>query len=429
MQGAWRNELLKVLAILIAGGLIGGMYNYIGRGVLVAALLVLGWHLWKLFRFEQAVLNNQFDAFQLGEGIWQGIVSRITYQRQKARRRKREYAQLIKEIRKSTNAMPDAAIILDQNYEIVVCNKASAELLGLRVKKDRGQRIDNFLRHPSFTRYLESDKLKKGVEIPSPINEGDWIFCRLVPYGTGQWLLLVRDISERQKMTTMRKDFVANASHELRSPLTVISGYLDSMAEDADIPDTWNGPVSQMRAQALRMDRIVEELLELSKLESPDTEQRPIPLDVEAILLSARKGYLDRQGTAEITVDASSDKRLLGIGAEIESVVSNLLSNAVRHTDEGDQIRLIWQASDTGADLVVSDTGEGIAEEHINRLTERFYRVDSGRCRDSGGIGLGLAIVKHALHRHDASLEIQSTHGEGATFICSFPENRLSDAA
>jgi two-component system phosphate regulon sensor histidine kinase PhoR len=191
----------------------------------------------------------------------------------------------------------------------------------------------------------------------------------------------------------MRREFVANASHELRSPLTVISGYLDTLAEDPDVPQAWRGPVAQMRSQATRMNNIVAELLELSRLEAAVGERLDQRVDVVALLASTRKAYAGTAKGPTLTVNCESRAQIVGRLAEIESVVTNLLSNAMRHTPPEGKVTLTWRNSPEGAELIVADTGEGIAEEHIPRLTERFFRVDSGRSRDDGGIGLGLAIV------------------------------------
>jgi two-component system phosphate regulon sensor histidine kinase PhoR len=223
----------------------------------------------------------------------------------------------------------------------------------------------------------------------------------------------------------MRRDFVANASHELRSPLTVVSGYLDALAEDTEIPADWVGPVGQMQVQARRMTQIVSELLELSGLEGGGRATRNEVVDMVGLLASAKKAYQGNADIAEIVIETDSSTQLRGDSTQIESVISNLLSNALRHTPADGQVTLSWRSGPDGADLVCTDSGEGIHEEHIPRLTERFFRVDRGRSRDDGGIGLGLAIVKHVLNRHDAELFISSGAGDGATFCCHFPARRL----
>jgi two-component system phosphate regulon sensor histidine kinase PhoR len=426
MPIAWRKLIVGLLLFLGAGTTIGWIYGYPERGLLVATLLALIWQVRQLLIFERALRTGDFDAFRYGEGIWEQLFSRYHFQHERGDRSKSSYRSLLKEIRKSTNAMPDGAIIIDANHEIVRCNKASKHLAGLKPKKDRGQRIDNIIRDPALTRLLQSEDQAHSIEIKSPIKDGNWLNCRIVPYGIDQKLVFLRDVTERMRLNRMRRDFVANASHELRSPLTVISGYLDAVADDPEIPGDWVGPVAQMQSQARRMTQIVKELLELSGLEGGSRATKDDIVDVAGLLASAKKEYAGRSDIAEIIVELESSAQLRGDSSQIESVISNLLSNAIRHTPEEGSVTLSWRSGPQGADLVVSDTGEGIAEEHIPRLTERFFRVDRGRSRDDGGIGLGLAIVKHVLSRHEAELFIASKSGEGATFCCHFPPARVA---
>jgi two-component system phosphate regulon sensor histidine kinase PhoR len=429
MPIAWRKLLVGLLLLIAAGGIIGWLYGRPVLGLLIAALAALVWQVRQLLAFDRALRTDDFDSFRHGEGIWQQIFARFAYERDRSQKHKNRYRDLLREIRKSTNAMPDAAVIIDANNEIVTCNKAAKRLAGLKPKKDRGQRVDNILREPALTALLQDEKYSRSVDIVSPVHEGDWLNCRVVPYGADQKLLLLRDITERITLNKMRRDFVANASHELRSPLTVISGYLDSLAEDESIPADWAQPIEQMRAQAQRMNRVVAELLELSRLESGGRAATDNIVDVPALLDAARRTYAGRQDVPTIAVDVETGLLLRGNSSQIESVVNNLLSNAVRHTEAGGEVVLTWRSRGTGGELVVADTGEGIPAEQIPRLTERFFRVDRGRSRDDGGVGLGLAIVKHALGRHEAELLISSDLGAGSEFTCRFPPQRVVMAA
>ena len=239
-------------------------------------------------------------------------------------------------------------------------------------------------------------------------------------------LLLIQDITERRRLSAMRREFVANASHELRSPLTVVSGYLDTLVEDADVPDSWRKPCEQMQQQTMRMNKIIGELLELSRLESSGAAPADQAVDICGLLSAARKSHQDVEAQATVEVDCESRAQLTGSAVEIESLIDNLLSNALRYTPSDGSILLTWRVDDDAARLSVTDTGIGIEEEHIPRLTERFFRVDPGRSREQGGVGLGLAIVKHVLERHDAHLVIESTPGQGSRFSCLFPLSRIS---
>ena len=420
-----RKFVAGLIVFLAAGALVGWLYGEPLLGFLTAGFLALVWQVRQLLSFNKALHTGDFDPFRFGEGIWQQMYSRFTFERDRGSRYKKQHRQVIKEIRKSTNAMPDGAVILNDANEIIICNSAAKQLAGLKRKKDRGQRVDNILRDPKLTKLLDESISKQTVDIPSPVADGAWLNCRVVPYGIDQKLLLLRDVTERIVLNRMRRDFVANASHELRSPLTVMSGYLDTMADDKELVTTWAQPVRRMQEQAKRMTRIIAELLELSRLEGAGHASTDEIVDVAGLATSARKAWSGQADAPQIELEVESTAQLRGDIGEIESVITNLLSNAIRHTPPDGRITIAWRSGPEGADLVVSDTGEGIAEEHIPRLTERFFRVDRGRAREGGGVGLGLAIVKHVLGRHEAELAIESEPGIGSVFTCHFPPQRV----
>jgi two-component system phosphate regulon sensor histidine kinase PhoR len=425
MIASSRKFVAGLVALLAAGGLVGWIYGEPLYGFLIAGLVALLWQVRQLLLFDRATQTGDFESFRYGEGIWQQIYSRFNYERERGSRYKKLNRRFIKEIRRSTNAMPDGAVILDEKNEIVICNRAAKTLAGLKRKKDRGQRVDNILRDPALIRLLEANDATRTADIQSPVTDSSWLNCRVVPYGIDQKLLLLRDVTERIVLNRMRRDFVANASHELRSPLTVMSGYLDTMAEDKDLEATWSQPVRQMQEQAKRMTRIIAELLELSRLEGAGRASTDQIVDVAGLVTSARKAYIGRSGVPQIELELESAAQLRGDSSEVESVITNLLSNAIRHTPADGRITIAWRSGPSGADLVVSDTGEGIDEEQIPRLTERFFRVDRGRARVDGGVGLGLAIVKHVLGRHEAELDIVSEPDIGSKFTCHFPPQRV----
>lgn len=426
MSESARKLVINVVLFLLAGAVVGWLYGQTLWGLLAFALAALGWQVWQLLSFERALRTGNFDNFRVGESLWAQLFSRFRFEHERAARRKASYRRLLREVRKSTDAMPDGAVILDANNEIVSCNRAAGELGGLMRKKDKGQRIDNILRNPELAALVTGGDFDRSVEIPSPVHDGHWLNCRVVPYGAEQKLLIIRDVTERIRLAKMRRDFVANASHELRSPLTVISGYVDSLAEDEELPSQWVKPVQQMRSQSQRMNQILRELMELSRLESSGVAASDTGIDVAHLLAEAKNTFEGQADAASIVVEAEPRLKLLGNQAEIESVIVNLLSNALRHTPSDGQICLRWQSDNGAASLSVEDTGDGIQPEHIPHLTERFFRVDRGRSRDAGGVGLGLAIVKHALMRHEATLEISSEPGKGSQFRCVFPAVRIT---
>jgi two-component system phosphate regulon sensor histidine kinase PhoR len=252
-----------------------------------------------------------------------------------------------------------------------------------------------------------------------------YLALQVVPYGAGQSLLLARDVTRQMRLEAMRKDFVANASHELRTPLTVVSGYLDTMADDPGIDQGWAGPIRDMRAQAQRMNAIITDLLELSRLESTDGEAPRESIDVPRLLERLQRDALAMSARPHVLLELDTADGLFGAPHEIESAFTNLLVNGIKYTPAEGTVRMRWWSDEEGAHFAVIDTGIGISAEHIPRLTERFYRVDAGRSRGEGGSGLGLAIVKHALQRHGGWLDVHSAEGKGSDFTCHFPAQRI----
>jgi two-component system, OmpR family, phosphate regulon sensor histidine kinase PhoR len=284
------------------------------------------------------------------------------------------------------------------------------------------------VRQPQFARYFELGDYTNSIVLQPDMGVDTYLSMQLVPYGEGQHLLLVRDVSRQMRLENMRKDFVANASHELRSPLSVIAGYLETLAHDPALDKDLQAPVAEMRRQAGRMTSIIQDLLALSKLEESDESGGGELIDIAALLAVLRKDVIARPNhPKDVRVKIESHAMLRGDEPEIHSAFSNLVDNAAKYTPQEGSVEMRWWVDDEGGHFSVTDTGIGIPAEHIPRLTERFYRVDSGRSRATGGSGLGLAIVKHVLQRHGALLEIDSTLGAGSTFTCHFPAQRVSD--
>lgn len=417
------SRLLMLIAVAVAAGLaFGGLQFW-----LLAALAgVLSWHLFNVYRLERWLSLREGKLPRTAFGVWGQVYAGIYRLRSRHRQRKKRLGRVIKEFRKSSAALPDASVVLNPDREIIWLNRAATDLLGIR-KTDRGLRIEHILRDPEFVNYLRSGREGAPIDIRSPTRSGTHLALRLVPYGgEGQQLLLARDITDRKRLEKVRRDFVANASHELRSPLTVINGYLDSLSSDPDLPEDWRQPVLDMGHQAGRMQAIIEDLLTLSRLEAGAKTPVTDRVDVGGLLAMIRKDALslpERPATIDLHID--SQARLLGAENELYSAFSNLVSNAVKYTAASGRVEIGWSVDERGGHLTVADTGKGIPADAIPRLTERFYRADKGRDRISGGTGLGLAIVKHVLERHGATLEIESELGQGSRFTCHFPSERL----
>lgn len=425
MSAAAKKFLLILILFVTAVTAVGWMYGHWRFGLFVAVLVALLWQVRQLIYFERALRSDDADEFRYGDGLWSQLYSKFRFEQSRAVRRKANYRQLLREVRNSTNAMPDGTVILTADNEMVACNRAAKKLTGLKRSRDRGQNIEFIIRDPKLATLLAENISDQSVEIESPVSEGRWLDCRIVPYGAEQKLLLLRDVTERHQMRKIRRDFVANASHELRSPLTVITGYLDSFATDDELPRRWQRPMQQMQSQAVRMATVLQELLELSRLEGSEGAIAAQDIDVAELLQTVVREFNTPEQSTQIDVQISAQCHLSGIRSEIESVVVNLLSNAIRHSAADGKVTLSWRGAGNKVEIAVADEGEGIAANDVPRLTERFFRVDRGRGRDGGGIGLGLAIVKHILLRHDAKLIVKSEPGEGSEFICQFPAARI----
>jgi len=390
-----------------------------------ALALWLGVTLHKIYDLDRVLDGEQPQAIMETTGLWAELLARIERYKHKASDRKRKYHRLLRDVRESTGALRDAGIILNRRNEIKWFNSAATRLLGLEASRDTGQRIDNLIRHPDFIACL-SGVDDREILIPSPRDTASRLAVQLIPYSRHQRLAIFRDVTREFRLESTRRDFVANASHELRSPLTVLSGYLDAIVEDDGIPATWQGPLEEMRRQAGRMTSIISDLLELSRLESTESEAPRNLVDVSGSLRAIHAEFAEVVPGLSVTLEADDGIALLGDETQLHSVFYNLISNAVRFTPEHGRIEISWRPSPGGASFSVKDTGVGIPEELIPRVTERFFRVDPGRSRASGGTGLGLAIVKHVLHKHGATLSIESDLGQGSTFRCQFPADRVA---
>jgi two-component system phosphate regulon sensor histidine kinase PhoR len=427
---AWWFAAGRLLGTVLVGTGVGWLFGNTGLGLAIALILHLAWVLVHLFRLEWWLRHRSYaDPPDVG-GVWGEIIAQIVRLHRRKRFHKQRFVQLMRQLQRSTAALPDGVVILNAQREIVWFNRMAARLLNLRRTGDLGMRIEHLLREPEFVRYLAGGEYANPVVIRPSAGDDSYLSLQVAPYGDGQLLLLVRDVSRQMRLEAVRRDFVANASHELRSPLTVISGYLETLAQDPGVEADLQGPIAEMRRQAERMTAIIRDLLELSRLEETDEIVGGQAIDVAALVALLRKDVLARPvHPRDVRTRVESQAQLMGDEPEIHSAFSNLVDNAAKYTAPDGSIDIRWWVDEDGGHFAVSDTGMGIPPEHIPRLTERFYRVDAGRSRARGGSGLGLAIVKHVLQRHGATLEVQSTQGVGSTFTCHFPPERLAAQA
>lgn len=429
LRGVW-FVAARVAAVAASGVAVGLLIGHVWIGVCGALSIYLCLQLFRLHQLDFWLRHRSRMDPPDAAGLWGDVVALVVRVYRRKKFHKQRLVEIFRELRRSTASMPDGVVTLNRDNEILWFNRTASLLLGLKRRVDSGLRIGNLIRHPEFARYIADGQFSQPVTLQPNTTDGRSLSLQLVPYGDGQKLLLVRDVTRQSQLEAMRKDFVANASHELRSPLTVISGYLETLASDPGIDHDLRHPLDEMRRQADRMGGIVNDLLELSRLEADDGEVAGAPVDIAALIAVLRKDALSRpQHPTEVKISIESNQQIVGDEGQIHSAFANLVDNAAKYTPADGRIELRWWADDDGGHFSVTDTGIGIPAEHLPRLTERFYRVDAGRARSTGGSGLGLAIVKHALQRHGATLAIESIEGKGSTFSCHFPPRRLVDAA
>ena len=419
----WGAELWR-LAGALAAGAAGGLA--VGRpwfGLWMTTMALLAWHLWRGALFQRWLARGSGRLAREPGGLWGELYDRVLALRRRQQQRKRLLTAYLSRFRELTDALPDGAVVVRrEGGEIQWFNEAARRLLGLKAQ-DLGQRLDNLVRHPAFLACFRAAGPGGSAVLPAPVDGRRLLEATVVPYGTDLALVVFRDVTRIHRLERMRKDFVANISHELKTPITVLAGYLETLAEDDDgCARRWGGPLRQMREQVGRMQRIVEDLLLLSRLETDPSPPSEREVDVPALVRElVEEARALSGGRHAFSVEIQEGLHLRGSAAELRSAFANLLSNAVRYTPAGGRIAVRWRAEAEGARFEVEDTGPGIPAQHLPRLTERFYRVDVGRSRDTGGTGLGLAIVKHVLERHGARLEIWSEPGKGSRFACCFP--------
>lgn len=426
MSNPWLREMWRVLVMFAALLVPGLLFGAVAWFLLLGLLIYLGWHLYNLYLLQRWLVEGKRFHPPESHGVWDDVFERIYRLQKRNRKRKRNLGRMLKRFQTATAALPDATIVLGPNRDIEWWNASARDILELRSPRDIGQRIDNLLRHPHFIEYLHKGDFSQSVVIPSPNDYNISLAVSVVPYGENRQLVVARDITRLERLEQARRDFVANVSHELRSPLTVISGYLESLLEEQGEDPVWGKSLRSMSNQTDRMRDIVDDLLLLSRLETGRQHDDPETVDVPGVLaqIMEEAARISGQEGHHFKREVDANLGLRGNELELRSAFSNLVFNAVRYTPSGGMISVCWKETEAGPCFEVEDAGIGIAAHHIPRLTERFYRVDAGRSRRSGGTGLGLAIVKHVLLRHDASLAIESTPGKGSTFRCQFSGER-----
>ncbi|ART78901.1 phosphate regulon sensor histidine kinase PhoR [Oceanisphaera avium] len=421
-RGLWARLVFFYGAFLVLSLVI----ERVALGLLCATVLHLLWH----YRFQHKLKVWLWRDRSLipphGKGSWESIFNGLYRQQQRQRARRRELARLIRRFRQGAEALPDAAVVIGHDGNIIWCNKLAQQLLGFRWPDDAGQHIGNLIRAPLFIAYMERGEFQEPLELSAPQREQTLLEFRVMDYIEDQLLLVVRDITRLRSLEQMRKNFVANVSHELRTPLTVLKGYLE-LLEEPPATDMWQKTQAVMLEQTLRMEALVQQLMTLSRIEASSPEDAQQVVDVPSMLsmLEHEAHALSGEKKHDVYFEVDDQLQVLGCAEQLRSIVSNLVYNAIRHTAHGCAIKVQWCRVGQQAYFAVIDKGEGIPAAHLARLTERFYRVDKARSRQTGGSGLGLAIVKHALAHHESQLTMTSEPNKGSCFSFMLPEHRV----
>ena len=414
LAGTWAGTRLDspVLAALLGGG--------------VAVVLLVLLDTARAARLIRWLRGAQEGPAPRDTGLWGELGYRVE---RALRLREHALAQerlQLEQFLSAIEASPNGVLLLDAAGQIEWCNTVAADHFGLDPQRDRRQRVTNLVRAPAFVDYLQQGRFDEPVSFPTPSRDGT-LSVLVRAYGEGMKLVLSQDITDRERNDAMRRDFVANVSHEIRTPLTVLAGFIETMTNLPLTEPERRRVLGLMQQQAQRMQTLVSDLLTLAQLEGsprPTVDRwvalEPLFVQVEADALALSAGR------HTLVVDRPEGVQVAGAQAELLSAVMNLVNNAVRYTPEGGRIELRWQLRGDGSgEIAVLDTGPGIAREHLPRLTERFYRVDGSRSRETGGTGLGLSIVKHVVQRHGGELDIQSEPGKGSRFRLLLPAARL----
>ncbi|HBO24189.1 phosphate regulon sensor histidine kinase PhoR [Providencia sp.] len=416
------KQLIWGLFLFILPALILSVFiGHLAWLLVISLLAALFWHGYNLLKLSYWLWLDKSMLPPAGKGGWEPIFYGIYQMQQRNRKRRRELGQLIKRFRSGAESLPDAVVMMTTEGNIFWCNRHAQHLLGFRWPEDNGQHIFNLLRYPDFSRYFTVKSYDQALTIE--LNSGEIVEFRILPYTEGQLLMVARDVTEKRRLEKARRDFFANVSHELRTPLTVIQGYLEVMDDQEGTSAVNKKALNVMQEQAYRMDNLIKQLLQLSRIEIAPHINLDEQVNIPVILKMIEQEALSlSHGQHQFEFNVDEKLRVNGNEEQLRSAVANLVYNAINHTPEGTKIRVDWQKTSHGARFSVSDNGPGIPTEHISRLTERFYRVDKARSRQGGGgTGLGLAIVKHAVQHHSSQLVITSQLGKGSEFSFTLP--------
>jgi len=420
----WRKEAIYVALFIVIAAILSHFVGYFTHMLVLILATCLIKQAILLARLEQWLSHGASGKTPQGTGVWGDIYYHFYRIKQKEKKRKKTLGKIIEQFRKSTDVLPDAAIVLGHNDEIEWSNKLAKLVLGIK-KSDRGQRIDNLIRAPEFVDFLKNRNDKKPLILSSPINDQLILQFKIVSYADGQHLVVAHDVTQQKTMEAMRKNFVDNVSHELRTPLTVLKGYLETIQDiEVDQSSLLSASLEQMNAQTDRMQYLVDDLLLLARLETKKKKLHCVKVSNLINNICLESSVVKNQHE-RIELNIEADLYITGEEQDLRSAFSNLIVNALKYSPYQSPVKVSWKKVDDTVVFEVIDKGEGISANDIPRVTERFFRADVKRKKKLSGTGLGLAIVKHVLIRHDAKLEISSKVRKGSQFRCVFPVSRV----
>ena len=424
---SWSRTLFLIIIYLAVFGFLGWYTSEVITVFAFAAFALLTWNYWQLYKLNKWLWHSKKMSPPTAMGIWEHVYEGIYHLSRRNRRKRKELGELVKRFREGSEALPDAAVVVDYQANIVWCNRLARIELGLRWPSDSGRRIDNLIRNPKFIDYFHAGQYRYPIEVRSPLNPRKMFEYRIMRYGDEHLLLIARDVTRVSQLEDMRRDFVANVSHELRTPLTVINGYLELLPNQFQEDSMERKALQEMSSQTTRMRNLIEDLLILSRIESSGQRIYENTVNMESVLdtIEMEAATLNQNFEHEIVFDIDTDIEVFGVEKELRSACSNLVFNAINYTPPQGKIAVTWCRHKEGIRFAVRDNGEGISEKHLSRLTERFYRVDPARSSKTGGSGLGLSIVKHVLNHHNSHLDIISIVGEGSEFSFTLPNELI----
>jgi len=423
-----QQDIWKFISLLLAASVLGYAVGFVLPAILLMSIFIIAWQIYRLHHLQKWLENPVKNRMPEMSGQFYKLHRDLSRKNATSNKRKRQLSTFLAQFRKAISALPDAIVLITENGKIEWANPNANDVLGIRWPEDAGVRFTDLIRYPEVNNMLlHPTPTMDGVVVDSLSDVGKTINIKSVPYTKELRMIVARDVSRLIKVNKIHSDFVANVSHELKTPLTVLRGYVEILQNIKESPESFAKPLQQMNLQSIRMQLIVNDLLYLAKLEDSTGRRTKDPVDVtnviNTIVESVQPLIEEKRHKLELNIDYSL--KILGAQTELHSAFSNLITNAIHYTPANGLINIKWAADSDKAVFTVKDNGLGIPARHLDRLTQRFYRVDTDRSRESGGTGLGLAIVKHVLQRHSGELEVESIEGVGSEFRSIFPASQL----